>query len=150
MLELPSQRIPVIATNPNKLIAVWTRTIADGGRRDREGRPFVNTGLIPKTPRNSPAPDRRDAFNLALPQNDVSAFKADMVSVLTSFYARTPADASFLANAFLPDVLMFQIGNPNGYGTTIGPGPGALRVPSPAARCSATGTGCPTTSTTSR
>jgi hypothetical protein len=85
VLELPSVRIPIRASNPNKLIAVWARTIANGGRQDREGRPFINTGMIPKTPRNSPAPDRRDAFNVALPQNDRTAFRTDMLSVLTGF-----------------------------------------------------------------
>src|SRR5205823_2051753 len=118
VLELPSARIA-----PNgSVLAVWARSIAAGGRMDREGKPFVNTGMIPKTPRNSSAPERRDAFNLALLQNDVSAFKPDMITVLTGFYGRTNADATFLANAFLPDVLFFQIGNPNGFGTTIGPG----------------------------
>jgi hypothetical protein len=134
VLELPSARIRTPPNNPNKLIAVWARSIADGGRRDREGRPFINTGLIPKVPRTSPLPDRRDEFNVALPQNDRSAFRADMISVLTNAsgpYKRTPADASFLADALLPDGLMFQIGNPNGFGTTIGPGPGFFTGPFP-------------------
>ncbi len=131
VFELPSVRIPTGVTNPNKLIAVWARSIGDKGRRDREGRPFVNTGMIPKTPRNSSAADLRDAFNVALPENDVSAFTTAMTSVLTGFYGRTAADAAFLASAFLPDALMFQIGNPNGFGTTIGPGPGAFTGPFP-------------------
>jgi hypothetical protein len=129
VLELPSVRIPVSSSNPNKIIAVWARTIGDGGRRDREGRPFVNTGMIPKMPRTSAAPDLRDAFNVALPQNDISAFTSPMRSVLTGFYGRTAPDAAFLANAFLPDALMFQLGNPNGYGTLIGPGPGFFTGP---------------------
>lgn len=134
VFELPSVRIPVSSSNPNKIIAVWARTIADGGRRDREGRPFVNTGMIPKMPRTSTAPERRDAFNVALPQNDRADFRSDMVSVLTNTggpYKRTNADAGFLADAFLPDGLMFQVGNPNGYGTTIGPGPGFFTGPFP-------------------
>ena len=134
VFELPSARIPVGSSNPNKILGVWARSIADGGPRDREGRPFVNTGMIPKTPRTSPRPDRRDAFNVALPQNDVSAFAADMLFVLTDpsgFYKRTMADGGFLVNAFLPDALMFQIGNTNGFGTTIGPGPGFFTGPFP-------------------
>jgi hypothetical protein len=115
----------------NKIIAVWARSIADGGRRDREGRPFVNTGMIPKLPRTSPVADRRDAFNVALPQSDVGTFTGAMESVLTGFYGRSAADAAFLADTFLPDGLMFQIGNPNGYGTTIGPGPGFFTGPFP-------------------
>jgi hypothetical protein len=129
VLELPSVRIHIPSSNPNKVIAVWARTVGNGGRQDREGRPFVNTGLIPKTPRNSPATDLRDAFDVALPQNDVSAFTTAMGSVLTGFYGRSTVDASFLAHAFLPDVLMFQIGNPGGFGTLIGPGPGAFTGP---------------------
>ena len=55
-----------------------------------------------------------------------------MIFVLTDptgFYKRTAADASFLADALLPDMLMFQVGNPNGFGTTIGPGPGFFTGP---------------------
>jgi hypothetical protein len=120
VVELPSTRIGA----PSSLIAAWARTSDGSGRRDRQGRPFVNTGLIPKVPRNSSATDLRDAFNVALPENDVSAFTTPMKSVLTSFYGRTSADATFLAQAWLPNVLFFQIGNPNGFGTTIGPGSG--------------------------
>jgi hypothetical protein len=119
VFELPSVRIAPNGT----VVALWARSIADGGRRDREGKPFTNTGMIPNAPRNSSAADRRDAFNVAIPQNDLSAFKADMKSVLMgSIYSRTAADADFLANAWLPDVLLFQLGNPNGFGTTVGPG----------------------------
>jgi hypothetical protein len=129
VLELPSARIHIPPSNPNKLIAVWARTVANGGRQDREGRPFVNTGLIPDTPRNSPAADLRNAFSVALPQNDITAFTTPMMSVLTGFYGRTSADAGFLAHTWLPDALMFQLGNPGGFGTLIGPGPGAFTGP---------------------
>ena len=47
-----------------------------------------------------------------------------MISVLNDpngLYKRTVSDANFLADTYLPDMLMFQIGNPNGFGTTIGP-----------------------------
>jgi hypothetical protein len=117
VLEWPSARI---AAN-TALIAVWARTTADGVRKDREGKPFTNTGLIPPVPRNSPGADRRDQFNLGGPATDLSAFRADMVSVLTGpIYMRTAAAAGFLADAWLPDVMFFQLGNPNGFGTTIG------------------------------
>jgi hypothetical protein len=130
VLELPSARIRFPATNPNKIIAVWARTIANGGRQDRQGRPFVDTGMIPKAPRNSAAQaDLRDAFNLALPENDVGAFTAGMVSVMSGLYSRSAPDAAFLAQAFLPDALIFQIGNPNSFGTLIGPGPGVFTGP---------------------
>src|SRR5439155_23483297 len=61
-------------------------------------------------------------------------FNADMAFVLSdpqSIYKRTAPDAAFLTSALLPDVLMFQIGNPNGFGTTIGPGPGFFTGPFP-------------------
>jgi hypothetical protein len=138
VLELPSSRIPPVAANPNHVIGAWTRiTAANGGRRDREGRPFINTGLIPQVPHGSVAPDLRNAFNAALPKNDRSAtagFRAAMISVMTDpagLYKRSMADANFLADALLPDLLMFQIGNPNGFGTTIGPGPGFFTGPFP-------------------
>src|SRR5262249_35467251 len=50
-----------------------------------------------------------------------------VIAVLTDpsgIYKRTQTDASFLADAFLPDMLFFQIGNPNGYGTLISAGEG--------------------------
>jgi hypothetical protein len=145
VLELPSSRIAPSTT----VIAPWSRLIAGGARKDREGRPFVNTGMIPKAPRSAAAgpPDRRDEFNLARPQNDVSGFKTDMTYVFQHFYGRTPGDSAFLADAFLPDVLMFQLGIP----TVSAPpsAPGTTRARSRAPRCWATGAGSPTTHTTS-
>lgn len=129
VLEIPSSRIPVSSNNPNKVIGVWARTIAEGGRKDREGRPFVNTGLIPKTPNNQSRADRHNAFNVAVPENDRAAFRDDMIAVLTAFYGRSVPDANFLADTFLPDALMFQLGNPSGFGTLIGPGPGFFTGP---------------------
>jgi hypothetical protein len=119
-IEIPSSRIAPTSA----VIAPWSRMTADGAVTDREGRPFVNTGLIPKLPRSAATgpPDRRDEFNHARPQNDVTAFNADMKSVFQNFYGRSAPDSGFLATAFLPDVLMFQLGNPNGFLTTIGPG----------------------------
>ena len=134
VLELPSARIPIPPSNPNKIIGVWARTIAQGARRDREARPFINTGLIPKIPRNSSAAERRDAFNVALPKNDRLDFRTDMISVLTDpagIYKLTTGEANFRADALLPDMLEFQIGNPNGFGTTIGPGSGYFTGPFP-------------------
>ncbi|HEX6652618.1 MAG TPA: DUF4331 family protein [Thermoleophilaceae bacterium] len=129
VLEVPSTRIRVSPDNPKKVIGVWARTVGTGGRTDREGRPFVNTGLMPKTPTGQSRADRRNAFNVAFPDRDRIAFRDDMLSVLTSFYGRSPIDASFLADTFLPDMLMFEIGNPNGFGSLIGPGPGFFSGP---------------------
>src|SRR5437762_3231510 len=57
-----------------------------------------------------------------------------MIYILTepqSFFKRTFADASFLADDLLPELLIFQICNPTGFGTTIGPGPGFFTGPFP-------------------
>jgi hypothetical protein len=37
VLEVPSARIPSIPSNPNKLTAVWARTVADGGAGTARG-----------------------------------------------------------------------------------------------------------------
>jgi hypothetical protein len=121
VLELRSSRL---ARN-NELIRVWGRTVADGVQQDRAGNPLVNHALIPPVPRNNPARgERRNAFNAGRPLNDVADFKADMVSVLQTFYARTSTDAGAIADLVLPDTLVFQIGNPNGWGTFVSDGTG--------------------------
>jgi hypothetical protein len=46
-----------------------------------------------------------------------------MISVLTNpqgLFKRNATDAAFLADALLPDLVMFQVGNPGGYGTLVG------------------------------
>ena len=126
-LEIPSNRI---APN-NNLLGVWARTEQNGVQQDRAARPFINEGLIPPVPRGSNFPigavpalnrqERRNAFNLGHPRDDKANFTTDMLSVLMSFYGRSSADANFLTqNFFLPDILIFQVGNPNGFGTTVG------------------------------
>jgi uncharacterized protein DUF4331 len=129
-LEIPSIRI---ASQTGPSIGIWARTELNGVQQDRAARPFVNEGMIPPVPRGSnfpigafPLPNRqekRDVFNLGHPRNDVINFKNDVVSVFQNFYNRSAPDSDFLANAFLPDLLFFQIGNPGGFGTLV-PGPG--------------------------
>jgi hypothetical protein len=128
-LEIPTNRIGANST----VIGAWARTELNGVQEDRTGRPFVNEGMIPPVPRGSNFPigaspaanrqERRNAFNAGHPSNDVVNFKGDMVAVLQNFYGRTLPDSDFLANAFLPDLLFFQLGNPGGFGTLV-PGPG--------------------------
>jgi hypothetical protein len=119
VLELPLARLRIPS---GTIIAVWSRVTANGGRQDREGRPFINTGLIPKVPRTSTAPDLRDAFNRAVPETDRAAFSTAVTSVLTGFYGRSSVDANALTQFLLPDVLLFEVGNPNGFGTFIDSG----------------------------
>jgi hypothetical protein len=120
VLELPSARI---APNGN-VIAVWARTISGGGQVDREGRPFVNVGMIPPLPRDARLAERRTAFNVGRPEHDLAAFAADMRSLLQTFWRRTAGDADALTALFLPDVELFQVGNPNGFGVFVSDGGG--------------------------
>ena len=96
-------------------------------------RPFINTALIPPIPRGSNFPmgattdrnrqERRSAFNEGNPKNDRRDFMADMVSVLRNFYGRSVADSNAIAGLLLPDILVFDVTKPDGFGTfLIGPG----------------------------
>jgi hypothetical protein len=128
-LEIPTLRI---GTNTS-LIGVWARTELNGVQQDRAGRPFVNEGMIPPVPRGSNFPiggspllnrqERRNAFNAGHPRNDLVNFKSDVVAVFQNFYGRTFSDSNALANLFLPDLLVFELGNPNGFGTIVGGAP---------------------------
>lgn len=121
IIEIPNNRIPIPTNNPNKIIGVQITMIKNGVQIDRMGRPAINTALIPPVPRNRlNRGERRNAFNAGLPRNDVRDFKADMVDVFTVAFGRTAADANFLASALLPDFLVFQLGNPGGFGTLVG------------------------------
>jgi Domain of unknown function (DUF4331) len=128
IIEIPSNRIPIPANNPNKIIGVFVTITGNGQQLDFMGRPSTNTALIPPSPRSHLARgERRNAFNAAQPKDHRAAaplgFRDDMIFVLTDpqgFFKRSANDASFLADALLPDLLMFQIGNPGGFGTLIG------------------------------
>jgi hypothetical protein len=119
VLEVPS---PAIAAN-NTAIGVWARTVQRGAALDRCGKPFVNLMLIPPVPRGDTSlGDQRKRYNRALPFNDTADFGDAVKSVLTNPdgpYHRTDADAAAIANLFLPDLLFFQVGNPNGFGTFV-------------------------------
>jgi hypothetical protein len=119
IVEIPSVRLAPNAT----IINVWVTSTKNNVQVDRMGRPAINTALIPPVPRNvMPANERRNAFNAGLPRNDVRDFKANMVSVLQTFYGRTAADATAITGLLLPDVIRFEIGNPNGFGTFLASG----------------------------
>jgi hypothetical protein len=51
-----------------------------------------------------------------------------MVSVLQGFYGRTAQDADNIANLLLPDVLIYQIGNPIGFATLVTDTDGTLAL----------------------
>jgi hypothetical protein len=116
VLEIPSVRI---APN-NTIIGVFITSTKNNVQLDRMGRPAINTALIPPVPRNSLARgERRNAFNAGLPRNDVRDFRADMKSILTGVYGETSGTADIVTSLLLPDLLKFQIGNPNGFGTVL-------------------------------
>lgn len=127
VIEVPSNTIGGNTT----VIRVWGRVERGGEQIDRAGRPLVAKMMIPPIPRGSNFPingqsqnrvERRPAFNLGLPRNDLRDFRGDMISVLQNFFGRTSSDANTLSGLFLPDVLSFELGNPNGFGTFIGGG----------------------------
>jgi hypothetical protein len=131
ILEIPSVRLTAPGSN---VIGVWGRTEVGGIQADREGRPEINTLLIPPVPRGSNFPigqdgqnrqERRNAFNFSHPRDD-RAFRSDMISVLTAFWpAGRPggnpnaAQAGVLADLLLPDILVFDVTNSGGFGTKL-------------------------------
>ena len=129
VLELPSSQVSAT----NSLIGVWARTAVNGVQQDRAARPLLAEGLVPPVPRGASFPigmgganrqERRGAYNAGHPKDDPTAFQADVVGVFQAFYGRTLVDANALTNLFLPDILIFQIGNPNGLGTFVADGTG--------------------------
>jgi hypothetical protein len=124
VLEVPSQ---VLRGPTSDLIGVWCRTQLNGVQLDRMGRPAINTALIPPVPRGPAHPiqtgtDHRNAFNAGHPKNDRGSFNADMTGILMNFYGRDQNTANTFASLLLPDILVYQLGNPNGFGTFVGPG----------------------------
>ena len=124
VFEVPSSTIA-----PNSaVILVWGRLEKAGAQLDRIGRPLVNTLLVPPVPRGpsiaNPDPDRRDAFNAGNPSDDRDDFGEAMIGIYQDFFGRTFPDANALTNVFTPDVLAFQLGNPNGFGTFVTDGTG--------------------------
>jgi len=126
VIEIASARIRgSVVSNPNGILAVWARDELLGVQQDREAIPLNNLGLIPPEPRNDLSRgERRNAYNAGLPKNDRADFGADMLYVLQHApWTRNSTDASFLRDALLPDASFFQVGNPGGFGTLVGPGP---------------------------
>jgi hypothetical protein len=103
----------------NTIIAVWGRVLKKGIQVDRVGRPFTNLLLVPPLPRNADTKDLRKRFNRSQPQSDQRVFGPSGIEIFQNFFGRTGADATALTNILLPDILFFQIGNPNGLGTFV-------------------------------
>lgn len=130
MLEVPTNRLTRRGSN---LLGVWARMSFQGQQIDRMGRPGINTALIPPVPRGAAFPiggtadrnrqERRNAFNAGHPRDDRTNFRDDMISVLTNFLGRTAGDAGAISDLLLPDILVYDITNTNGFGQFLtGPG----------------------------
>ncbi len=87
-------------------IDVWARTVRDGSKFDRMGRPAINTVFIPA--------NMKDAFNLAEPSQDQATFRTDVVNTLLAL-GNTSARANALADFLLPDVLNYDSSKPTAY-----------------------------------
>jgi hypothetical protein len=126
ILEVPSD---ILRGPSGNLIGVWGRTASHGKQLDRMGRPAINTALIPPVPRGPNFPigatadlnrqERRNDFNAGRPAGDRADFTEDMVSVLRNFYGRTEADSRAISGLLLPDLVVFELGNSNGFGTFL-------------------------------
>ena len=110
----------------NGIIGVWATISKNGTQLSRMGRPLIDTALIPPVPRNNLSHgDLQAAFEAGRPSTDRANFKAAMMSILmdpNGYFHESAATAGAVSNLLLPDMLAFQVGNPNGFGTFIGPG----------------------------
>jgi hypothetical protein len=127
VLEVPSSGL----APANALIAVWGSASSDHRQVDRVGRPLFLETLVPPVPRGSNFPFDPEAaaantraFITGSPDADVDRHLAAAVAIFEDFYERTDADANALASILLPDMMLFQIGNPNGFGTFVTSGTG--------------------------
>lgn len=112
--------IPSIALAPmNTTIDVWATTAVNGMQNDRRGRPLTVELLLMPRPAGTPPYDASSFYTNEQPSMDRSLFGARARSVLTGFYGRDAGGADAVANLLLPDVLKFQVGNPNGFGALV-------------------------------
>lgn len=87
-------------------ISVYARTLNGASQFDRVGRPAINTVLI--------GAGRKDAFNLATPNQDVARFTPDVLASLMSL-GNTQTEAESLAGLLLPDVLTIDTSSTSGF-----------------------------------
>lgn len=105
VLEVPTTSF---GTLTNSTVGVWSRTLKGRKVFDRNGRPAINTVLVP-----GPS---KDAFNLTQPRNDVATWRATFLTSLTSPpLSRSQGDAEALADVLLPDILTYDPTNSGGF-----------------------------------
>lgn len=86
-------------------IGVWSRIVWSGGQVDRVAHPSVNGVLIPE--------GRRGDFNRSEPIGDAT-FRFDLIGTLRAF-GNDAGMAEAIADALLPDVVLFDRGNAEGF-----------------------------------
>ena len=103
VLEVPSAQL----NGANSNIGVWGRTVVGGSQVDREGRPAINTALIP--------PGMKDAFNQGAPVNDQANFSNTVRTSLLSLNGGNTAHADQVTALLIPDILTLDTANPAGF-----------------------------------
>jgi hypothetical protein len=103
VLEVPSAQLNGASSN----IGVWGRTVVGGIQADREGRPAINTALIPGAMKN--------AFNQGTPNNDQANFSSTVRTSLLSLNGGNTAHADQVTALLLPDILTLDTANPAGF-----------------------------------
>ncbi len=105
VLEIPTTSF---GTLTDSTVGVWSRTLKGRKQIDRNGRPAINTVLVP-----GPS---KDAFNLTQPKNDVATWRATFIaSLMAAPLSRNQGDAEALATALLPDILTYDPTNSGGF-----------------------------------
>lgn len=100
VLEVPTSSFGATA------IGAWARTVKGRKQIDRNGRPAINTVLIPAA--------KKDKFNSGSPRNDVRDFTADAVATLKTL-GNSDEQAAGLAAFLLPDILTLDTAQPSAF-----------------------------------
>jgi len=102
VLEMPS------ALLGQSNVGIWAVTRLGDRQIDRNGRPAINTALIPAA--------QKDAFNAGVPANDRQDFRDTVINTLTNPpFNRTAPDAAALADFLLPDILTINTASAAGF-----------------------------------
>ena len=102
ILDIPSIELNGASSG----IGVWATTTVDGTQIDRIGRPAINTVLLT-------GDEAKEAFNVAQPADDFSAFGDNVEATIVSLSSQANADA--LLPILLPDVLTFDTSSSDGF-----------------------------------
>jgi hypothetical protein len=105
VIEVPTASF---GTLTNSTMGVWSRTLKGKKQIDRNGRPAINTVLVP-----GPS---KDAFNFTKPKDDVEKWRETFIASLKAApLSRSQGDAEALADVLLPDILTYDPTNSGGF-----------------------------------